>query len=204
MNGYDVINQNLLHWSPILGDWVQRMERFCVMTKRGIYGDGELANFSVLLASASSCGYAGAMEIPFYSSTGGRLDIDLILNDTEARSEIIEGKFAWFENLDFDATTKKANQTLAEACGDFGRLSFDRIAIGVAFCCPSYTRPSAVDDLRSQIQESLQAFRRCDHDALAYCFPGHSITVTGEFYRNIICPGVVALLRLYNPRKADA
>jgi hypothetical protein len=140
----------------------------------------------------------------FYPPTGGKLDIDLILNDAGAHSAIIEGKFAWFENLDCDSTIKKANQTLAKACSDFGRLSLDGTAIGVAFCCPSYTRPSAVNDLRRQIQESLHAFRRCEHDALAYCFPEHSITVAGAFYRNITCPGVVALFRLYEPRHADA
>ena len=166
MNGYEVINPNLLHWSPILADWVQRMERFCVMTERSIYGNGERANFSVLLASASHCGYAGAMEIPFYPPTGGKLDIDLLLNDAGAHSAIIEGKFAWFENLDGDSTIKKANQTLAKACSDFGRLPLNGTALGVAFCCPSYTRPSAVNALRRQIQESLHAFRRCDHDAL--------------------------------------
>ena len=201
MNGYDICNQDMNNWIKVFQEWILKIETYCERTLDSIYTHGERANVALLLSSAWISNCVGSMEIPFYPNEGGRLDIDLWIQFPSSqgdKKELIEAKFDWFENLSKEKTIEKANNKLNETYHDVSKkYSYGGRPLGIVFCCPTFTK-TTLDELKVNIQDSLQAFREVQKDAMAYCFPRKQLTIDGEHYRNIICPGVVALLKEFS------
>lgn len=206
---------DLVHWEPILGEWMSLVERISRMRGGGwsLFGFGERVNVGTLAGAAWRCGYAAMTEFIHDKAVGddvqrGRADLEIlytikplwILADegpAQRSDDLVEAKFGWLslEDADFQAKAAKLLDDAVRDAGATGRArkpgSFQR-SIGVAFVA-THVSPLEPADRNRLIQAAVESVLGIEAPIRAWCFPDEERQVKAD--GGNYTPGVILLGR---------
>ena len=180
ISGFEISDQNLAHWEPLLRHWTAMVERYCVVSD----GDApwlymEEPNTSILAAAAWRCGWIALTESPVRKSEAQGYS-DLWLCREGARDEYVEAKFGNFSDLPSLLETACTCATSIDRANGTSR-------IGIAFAFFTFE----VDD--DVIRKCLDKTKTdSSPGAMAWCFPA----ATRNFQdRGVTSPGVLLIAK---------
>lgn len=206
---------DLVHWEPVLEEWLLLVERFSRMRGGGwsLFGYRERVNVSTLAGAAWRCGYAAMTEFVHDKVVGGevsrgRADLEIlhtakprwVLADEgpdQKSDDLVEAKFDWLslEDAEFRANAAKL---LDQAVGDADRTgrarkagSFQR-SIGVAFIT-TYVSSFDPADRNRLIRAAVESVVGIEAPIRAWCFPDEERQVKAA--GGNCTPGVILLGR---------